>query len=101
MAARKVRLSVILGDGCLAAAHDDAFPAFVEYLGDAGKERFLIEAAVEAHSDIANRKLGAWTGESPWYAACFVIERRMDVPGNGRLVLNLSGVSESGLLPLL
>ena len=69
----QVRLEVIFGNRCGAAAHDDSFATLVEDLRDARQQRIPVEALVEADSDIADGKLGTFSGKPPRHAFRLVV----------------------------
>ena len=79
--------AVGLGDFRGAAADDDAVAALVEDLGDGGVEFLAVSRPVEADADIAGREVGVAARYPPGCAAGLVVQRDVQVPCPGGLVL--------------
>ena len=79
--------AVGLGDLRCAAADDDAVAALVEDLGDGGVQFLAVGGAVEADADVAGGQVGVAAGHPPGRAAGLVVQRDVQVPRPGGLVL--------------
>ena len=84
--------AVGLGDLRGAAADDDAVAALVEDLGDGGVQFLAVGGAVEADADVAGGQVGAVAGHPPGRAAGLVVQRGVQVPRPGGLVLERARV---------
>jgi hypothetical protein len=80
-------LAVGFGDGRAAAADDDAVAALVEDLGDGGVEFLAVGGPVKANADVAGGKVGVATRHPPGGSAGLVVQRDVQVPRAGGLVL--------------
>src|SRR5262249_36783450 len=74
-----------------ASADNDAVAALVEDLGDCGVQLPAVSGAVEADADIAGRQVRAVTRYPPGRSAALVVQRGVQVPCAGRLILQRAG----------